>query len=239
MDAKLKALKVVDLKQILAKANVSVPAKATKGDLITRIQASKQALEAYAAIYPQDDLLAPPEEVDWNDDQIEPSADTVQQQKPKSNNQPAVPPTAKPASSSAPAPVPEADSETATTAATTPAPDQQPAVDATETDTVDEELEKRKKRAARFGIALVEPQQPKSKAAPKAAGNPAPTAAVDVDPKKLEARAARFGIKPTANPPAATTNGKKRSSPETPEIDAEEQERRRKRAERFGAPNKA
>lgn len=62
MDAKLKALKVVDLKQILAKANVSVPAKATKADLISRIQASKPALDAYASIYPQDDLLAPPEE---------------------------------------------------------------------------------------------------------------------------------------------------------------------------------
>ena len=61
--SKLKALKVVDLKAILAKGNVQVPAKATKSDLISRIQASKPAQDAYLSLYPpQDDLLAPPEE---------------------------------------------------------------------------------------------------------------------------------------------------------------------------------
>lgn len=60
---KLKALKVVDLRAILAKGNVQVPAKATKSDLISRIQASKPAQDAYLSLYPpQDDLLAPPEE---------------------------------------------------------------------------------------------------------------------------------------------------------------------------------
>lgn len=62
MDQKLKALKVTDLKAILANANVSAPARATKNDLVARIIASKQALDAYAALYPADDLLAPPEE---------------------------------------------------------------------------------------------------------------------------------------------------------------------------------
>lgn len=62
MEAKLKALKVVDLKQILASAKVSTTTKATKGDLIVKILASKDALDAYAKQYPQDDLLAPPEE---------------------------------------------------------------------------------------------------------------------------------------------------------------------------------
>lgn len=51
MDAKLKSLKVADLKTILTNAAVSFPAKATKGDLITRIQASQEARDAYAAIY--------------------------------------------------------------------------------------------------------------------------------------------------------------------------------------------
>jgi SAP domain-containing ribonucleoprotein len=60
---KLKALKVVDLKAILAKANVQVPAKSTKIDIISRILASKPAQDAYLSLYPpQDDLLAPPEE---------------------------------------------------------------------------------------------------------------------------------------------------------------------------------
>lgn len=60
---KLKALKVVDLKAILTKANVQAPAKATKSDLISRILASQPAQDAYLSLYPpQDDLLAPPEE---------------------------------------------------------------------------------------------------------------------------------------------------------------------------------
>lgn len=65
MDAaklKLKALKVVDLKHILASASVSAPAKATKNDLIAKITASEAALDAYYKLYPPDDLLAPPEE---------------------------------------------------------------------------------------------------------------------------------------------------------------------------------
>ncbi|KDR75424.1 hypothetical protein GALMADRAFT_555276 [Galerina marginata CBS 339.88] len=201
MDAKLKALKVVDLKQILAKAHVVVPAKATKNDLIARIQASKPALDVYAALYPQDDLLAPPEEVDWNVDQL----DSPPQEKHKpapSTSDPAPPPPAPAATPAAPIPV------SAPTAAA-----------------ADDELEKKRQRAARFGIPFVEPQQKRAK--PIVPG---------VDPKKLEERAARFGI--PAVPPTAT-NGKKRAAPHAAEVDPEELERRKKRAERFGLANKA
>jgi SAP domain-containing ribonucleoprotein len=146
MDAKLKALKVVDLKSILATASVSVPAKATKSDLIARIQASKPALAAYATLYPTDDLLTPPEEsvlthfsiffisvlihprIDWNADQS--------------------PPATKP-TTSIPIPSPPAP------ATTIPAPAVSPPV-ITSTPTIDPELEKRRQRAARFGIPLVE-----------------------------------------------------------------------------------
>lgn len=62
MDAKLKLLKVVDLKAVLAKAQVQVPAKANKSDLIAKIIASKSAIDVYNSLYPSDDLLAPPEE---------------------------------------------------------------------------------------------------------------------------------------------------------------------------------
>ena len=55
----LKALKVVDLKAILAEANVHVPAKSTKSDLISQILASKAAQDACLLLYPQ---LVPPEE---------------------------------------------------------------------------------------------------------------------------------------------------------------------------------
>lgn len=61
MDAKLKSLKVVDLKQILSKAGVSAPAKANKSDLISKILASQEAIDAYNAQYPSetpnDDLV--------------------------------------------------------------------------------------------------------------------------------------------------------------------------------------
>lgn len=42
-----KALKVVDLKEILAKAQVSVTGKANKSDLIAKILASPEALKVY------------------------------------------------------------------------------------------------------------------------------------------------------------------------------------------------
>jgi SAP domain-containing ribonucleoprotein len=46
-EAKLKTLKVVDLKDILSKASVSVPAKANKQDLVARILGSPAALAVY------------------------------------------------------------------------------------------------------------------------------------------------------------------------------------------------
>ena len=59
------------------------------------------------------------------------------------------------------------------------------------------------------------------------------------DPEKLKARSQRFGIrKPeqqTGAVPAPTAGSKKRRTA-VEEVDAEEQERRRKRAERFGIP---
>jgi hypothetical protein len=116
---------------------------------------------------------------------------------------------------------------------------------------VDEELEKRKKRAARFGVPLVETSNPRSsptKRGPSAPRNAATlTAPLDVcschqlpcditlifgfqDSGRLQARAARFGI----GKPSEPVIGKKRSVEEI--ADAEELEKRKKRAERFGIP---
>lgn len=50
-----KALKVVDLRNILSKAEVSAPQKANKQDLITKILASEQALKAYRGIHEKND----------------------------------------------------------------------------------------------------------------------------------------------------------------------------------------
>lgn len=121
----------------------------------------------------------------------------------------------------------------------------------------DDELEKRKARAERFGIPLVESPKPKTKSNPAPAPAPNSAKAPDVSPvfsepvpvidtlrlqdlEKLKARAQRFGTdkvehkKGTADVPAI--GNKKRGAAVVEEVDPEEQERRRKRAERFGIP---
>jgi len=100
----------------------------------------------------------------------------------------------------------------------------------------DEEFEKRKARAARFGIALVEPPKLKTKSTP---GLPPKAVKAAEDPEKLKARAERFGFTEPEQSGAATVaavNNKKRATPVVEEVDLDEQERRRKRAERFGNP---
>ncbi|KAJ7925145.1 hypothetical protein B0H13DRAFT_1975230 [Mycena leptocephala] len=203
MEAKLKTLKVADLKDILAKAQQPPPPKATKSDLIARILASKEATDVYNAKFaPKDDLLAPPEDLDWDVDQVNPPETSAEPPKPVSAS----------AAKSAPAPAvaKPAPAPTSTAPAST-APADAPPTAATD----DAEAEKRRKRAERFGVPLIEPRPPVVKKAAAVA-----TKKPDV-PDKLNARAARFGT------------GQKRPAPPE-EVDAEEQERRRKRAERFG-----
>lgn len=59
MDSKLKALKVVDLKAILANANLPCPAKSTKPDIIARIIASSSAINSYYQLYDPQSLQSP------------------------------------------------------------------------------------------------------------------------------------------------------------------------------------
>jgi SAP domain-containing ribonucleoprotein len=51
MDGKLKALKVVELKEILTKASIPVPAKANKQDLIAKILSNPNAVHVYNLLY--------------------------------------------------------------------------------------------------------------------------------------------------------------------------------------------
>ena len=51
METKLKTLKVVDLRAILAKSNVSFPTRATKQDLIARIVDSPTATQVYHQLH--------------------------------------------------------------------------------------------------------------------------------------------------------------------------------------------
>ncbi|KAG1861588.1 hypothetical protein DFJ58DRAFT_744241 [Suillus subalutaceus] len=82
---------------------------------------------------------------------------------------------------------------------------------------VQSEEDKRKARAARFGTTYVEPVQKQ----PKKAGE---------NPDVLKARTERFGTV------APVTKGRGKRTAPVENVDSEEQERRRKRAERFGLP---
>ncbi|KAF5370836.1 hypothetical protein D9758_002069 [Tetrapyrgos nigripes] len=202
MEKNLKSLKVNELRNILQKAGLSIPAKTNKADLIARIIASPAAVDVYNAQNspePQnDDLLAPPEEVDWNAEDVSavPAKETEQ---PTAPSQPADPPASQPDQAEKPSDPPAAPPTTSE----------------------DPELEKRRKRAERFGIPLVEPKQN-----PQKKTNPKTTKTVNEDPDKLKSRAERFGAS------VGTDTLKRKQSEEV--VDSDEQEKRRKRAERFG-----
>ncbi|KAJ8592733.1 hypothetical protein M405DRAFT_859527 [Rhizopogon salebrosus TDB-379] len=226
MDAKLKALKVPELKEILSKASIP-PGNAKKQDLINKILANPPAIDVFHSLHPgtksnvqqvpppvNDDLLAPPEEVDWTVEEstpavitapLKPTSEHIQKQSPAS------PPRSKQLAAPAPAPAPAAPP---------------PPVQSTSTETptsIDEEAAKRKARAARFNIDYVEPKkstQPRKKKEKISSVPPSD------DTDKLKARAERFGTSITK------TSTRKRAAP-VEQVDPEEQERRRKRAERL------
>jgi SAP domain-containing ribonucleoprotein len=200
MDTKLKALKVQELKEILSKASIP-PGNAKKQDLINKILANPPAIDVFHTLHPgtkpknskpapppstaDDDLLAPPEEIDWT---VEESITVEPASLPKKSEQPL--PSPAPAAVAPPAPA----------------------------HAVQSEEDKRKARAARFGTTYVEPTQKQSK---KAAGE---------NSDLLKARAERFGTI------ASVTKGRGKRTAPVENVDPEEQERRRKRAERFGLP---
>ncbi len=208
MESKLKALKVVDLKAILATASVSLPAKANKQDLINTILASQPALDAYNTLH---DVPVQVDHHKASEKKAEPPA-------PVKAKPAEAPPKEEPVAEPTAAPEP---------AAVEPAPA-----------AVDPELEKRKLRAARFGIPLVESKPDRKNASRRKQSDVScrffccSRLILAQDPERIKSRAARFGIttKPTTSPPL------KRKAPATvtEEVDAEELARRQKRAERFG-----
>ncbi|EUC58648.1 hypothetical protein RSOL_270630, partial [Rhizoctonia solani AG-3 Rhs1AP] len=104
MEAELKALKVADLKKILTKSSTPIPSKANKSDLIAKILATPDALKlaggdpapasaeapAEAPAKPvDDDLLAPPDEFDWDGTSEKPEAGMSAEAKPAAESVPA------------------------------------------------------------------------------------------------------------------------------------------------------
>ncbi|KAH9831211.1 uncharacterized protein C8Q71DRAFT_861944 [Rhodofomes roseus] len=230
MDAKLKALKVVDLKDILTRAGVSVPSKSNKNDLIARVLASPAALDVYNAQHSPKAPVATSEKL--TEQQPQPTRDEPPSEPPSQPTPPAATP-----NSPARAPV-KPTSSAAQVTPDTPSTETAATPNASKS-AEDDELERRKARAARFGLPLVEPSKtpPESKKVVKNANTKIAGAPLN-DPDKLAARAARFG---TAQPAATQTttsqsNGRKRNAPPVEAADEEELEKRRKRAERFGMP---
>lgn len=236
MESKLKALKVVDLKEILSKAQVTVTGKANKSDLITKIIASPEATKVYEEQY------GSPASKDASTEPIQavskPTSGAASSKPTELSGQLPNRTEAKPTSSA-----PLSTSAAALTSSAKPVADiaaapAQPNV--ADTAPEDPELERRKARAARFGIPLVEPTLPKSVKTGQQRNVAADSSGAPLDdPAKLEARAKRFGLS-VAEAKARTTKedsglskGTKRSAPA---VDPEEEEKRRKRAERFGLP---
>jgi len=165
MEAKLKALKVADLKEILTKSGTPIGSKSNKADLIAKILTTPAALElaggetaapaAPAEAKVDDDLLAPPDEFDWDGnagEKVEPAATTTDAEAVALAEEPAapVPAVAEPAEASTTttetAPTTEATALTTDSAQPTPAED--------------EEVARRRARAERFGVPFVENPEP-------------------------------------------------------------------------------
>ncbi|KAH8107494.1 hypothetical protein DFH11DRAFT_1549512 [Phellopilus nigrolimitatus] len=285
MESKLKALKVVDLKDVLTRAGVSIPTKANKPDLIAKIIASPAALSVFDEIHGSGvkapgvstprPVAAPaaPAKVEMQTKVKETENATGDDPLVRVQPENAVKPPST-TSSAKSKPASAAPTIVSTTSVKTPkstttlsnpasvspaaaqsAPQEEaPAAAITE----DEETARRRARAERFGIPFVAPKKtstqtkaakptaPKAAAAAKTAVNgaggrkAAAKPVVNVDPETLNARAQRFGLdvktnaKASPNAPAAVAvTGQKRAAP-AEELDPEEVERRRKRAERFG-----
>ncbi|KAG8902664.1 hypothetical protein FRB99_004280 [Tulasnella sp. 403] len=232
-EAKLSKLKVADLKQILAQ--VSLPTTGKKSDLIAQILASPAALKAAgieASTTTASDLDAEYDEPQSSTDTPTKSGDAgtsaaVAQNGTSTNPSPST--SAQPAPAEQPATV----TGTSTTAAAPSSTNKsvpQAAIPKPASVHPQDDLERRKARAARFGIPLVDDIKKttgKADSRSKATATTAkPTASTADGEEKLKKRAEKFGTAKTA----VSTGPVDQAGA----VDPAEEERRRKRAERFG-----
>jgi len=215
-------LKVAELKEELGKR--SLPVSGKKEELVARLLENEGKSKSTANADLGD--LAPPEDdYDWD----EPATKTTAKSETKSAPAPASAPAAsaaKPAAApkqplEAPKPSSETTAKSPPVAASTEATDEALAA----------ELEKRKRRAERFGIPLADSVKALERA--KRFG----TTETTLDESKKQARGKRFGNQVwTKNVPSEETK-----APGKGKVldDPAEAEKARKRAERFGGGNEA
>ncbi|KAG0317576.1 hypothetical protein BG000_004513 [Podila horticola] len=277
-------LKVQELKDQLQLAGLSTAGK--KEELVARLlEHQKVEEEVAAAAADAGPLTGSGEGFEWDDskydvDDLAPPADTTAPEtKPapatSTPDTTAAKPTATPATSTTTTTTTATTSAPSSTTTTTSAPVQvQEALAGKDAEILKAEYEKRKNRAARFGIPLKEQDKALERAArfgvpvtakataslAKATGSalPAASTALPTKPGSIKAqipadvlskRAERFGIQATTNTTttATTTTTSKTTSSPTPEatagtkhslykLDEAEEEKKRKRAAKFGAP---
>ncbi|KAL5523469.1 hypothetical protein ACEPAG_7642 [Sanghuangporus baumii] len=234
MESKLKALKVVELKDLLTRAQIPIPAKANKPDLIAKIIDSPAALDVFDEIHGGGSVRPsgantpkPPVGQDVDVEKSKPAA------KPQGKSDILAPPepfdwsagadaatdastksTPKPSMTSSVKP--PSKKEPASTLAAATATEETPKADAPVVEE-DEEIKKRRARAERFGVPLVTPRQTQTRKGPK----PAPAASNN-------------------NAAAATLNGtaKKTKDSKIVKTVEEDPEKLKARAMKFGLPEK-
>ncbi|EJD02615.1 uncharacterized protein FOMMEDRAFT_19911 [Fomitiporia mediterranea MF3/22] len=236
MEAKLKALKVVELKELLNEAKVPIPAKANKPDLIAKIIDTEAASSLFQVKYgdasgrpsgastpvPVAGAARTVVEKGTTEAQrvAEPAKESNILAPPEpfdwsAGAEPSAETTAKSTSVSAPSVTakPSSSNAAASAAASTANPQSQAAPSQSPADE-DEETKKRQARAERFGLPLIEkPVAPKAKKSAKAAAN-----------------------KPTI---AATIgSGAKKAAVNSTDVVEEDPEKLKTRAMRFGLVDK-
>jgi SAP domain-containing ribonucleoprotein len=232
-------LKVAELKDLLTSR--SLPVSGKKEELVARLVESDKGQPVVDDL---GDLAPPEEEYDWDAPTTKTYCSastqlTTSSAKPEAKpapapaapSVPAKPQTATPAVPSQPLEAPKAPAET-----TTKSP---PAASTTDTeDALAIELEKRKRRAERFGIPLAESAKAIERV--KRFGDPTST----TEEAKKEARAKKFGNQVWAKNGKTGNTAQKKEEKATPVVnkvldDPVEAEKARKRAERFGGGNEA
>ncbi|PVF94586.1 hypothetical protein CPB86DRAFT_788895 [Serendipita vermifera] len=228
MEAKLKGMKVADLKSVLQQANVAFDSKLTKPALIKKIMETPTAAEIVSkpdAMADDDDMPDLPPKIDWGDaPKTTTSAPISTPATQSATPSMSVPPT------NVPPPTPATETPAVQAGSATSSPPKDKTESTFKADipvaSLEDEAAKRRARAAKWGTTYNDP----TTVAPSTKKSPTTTTSTAKAPEgaeleKRKEREARFGK-------VAST-----STSTTAQVDEEEIRKRKAREERFG-PNK-